>query len=113
MEMRITSDKENKLFNRREISITVEYDKGTPKKEDLARELCKKFNLSPDSTIIVNMEQGFGRKESTALAYSYKSKELLERYEPKHLLARLAKKKGKEEKQVQQNTQEQAAEAAK
>lgn len=93
MELKIISDNENRLLNRREISLTVEHEKGTPRKEDLARELCRKLNLSPESTIIVRMGQGFGRKESTALAYSYKTKELLERYEPKHLLARSAKKK--------------------
>lgn|SRR5580692_8849967 len=95
MEMIITSDSENKLMERREISLTVDHEKGTPKKEELVKELCKKLSLSPESTIIVKIGQAYGTKQSSALAYSYKSKEILEKREPKHLLARIAKRAAK------------------
>lgn len=97
MELKIESSKENKLLNRKEITFTVEQDSSTAKRDELTKELCKKLNLNPESTIIVRIDQGFGRKESSGVAHSYQSRELLEKYEPKHVLARrLGKKPAKE-----------------
>jgi len=98
MDLKITSDSENKLLNRREIKFVLEQDGGTMKKDELAKQLCKKLNLNPESTIIVKINQGFGRKESYGTAHSYDSKESLQKYEPKHLLERIGKKSSKEEK---------------
>lgn len=97
MELKITANTENKLLNRKEITFMVEQDNSTAKREDLTKELCKKLNLNPDSTIIVRIDQGFGRKESSGVAHSYQSKELLEKYEPRHVLAKVGKKAAKQE----------------
>jgi small subunit ribosomal protein S24e len=98
MEVKIISNNENKLLNRKEITFSVDQDSSTATRESLTKDICKKLNLSPEATIVVRIDQGFGSKESTGIAHSYASKEMLEKYEPKHLLTRISKKaaKGKE-----------------
>lgn len=91
MELKINSNNENKLLGRREITFSVEQDSSTPSKKDIVKEVCKKLNLSPESTIIVKIDQGFGTKQSSGLAHSYESKAAMEKSEPKHLLTRLGK----------------------
>lgn len=97
MEIKILSNVENKHLDRKEISFSVIEESSTPSREALKTELCKKLNLSPDSTIVVNVAQSFGTKQSLCVAHSYKSKESLEKSEPKHILDRIAKGKKNEE----------------
>lgn len=99
MELKIVSSNDNKLMSRKEIRFSVDQDGSTASRDMLTKEICKKLNLNPDFTIIVRIDQGFGKKESTGTAHSYDSKEMLEKYEPKHLLTRIGKKaaKGKKE----------------
>jgi small subunit ribosomal protein S24e len=95
MELKIDSNKENKLLNRKEITFTVDQDNSTVRKDDLTRELCKKLSLNPEATLIVRIDQGFGSKQSSGVAHSYATKEMLDKFEPKHVLARIAKKAAK------------------
>ncbi len=95
MELKILSNNENRLLNRKEIEFSVDQESSTANRTDLTKELCKKLNLSPESTLIVRIDQGFGKKESRGMAHSYQTKEALERYEPKHILERISKKAGK------------------
>jgi small subunit ribosomal protein S24e len=94
MELKITSDSENKLLGRREIIFSVEQENSTPNKIVLAREICKRLSLNPESTVVVRIDQGFGRKESTGFAHSYENKQEMEKHEPKHLITRINKKSG-------------------
>ncbi len=95
MELKILKNNENKLFNRKEISFSVEQMGSTVNRTELTKELCKKLSLHPESTIITRIDQGYGAKGSTGMAHAYQSKEMLEKYEPKKRLARIAKKAAK------------------
>jgi ribosomal protein S24E len=95
MELKIISNTENKAFSRRDILFSVLQDSGTSKRSDVHTELCKALNLKPESTVVVKMEQRFGAKESSAVAHSYDTKELMERYEPHYLLDRISGTKRK------------------
>ncbi|MGD0729485.1 MAG: hypothetical protein ABR981_05405 [Candidatus Micrarchaeaceae archaeon] len=106
MEMKILSNNENKLLNRKEIKFWVLQDSSTVRKEDIKKEICKKLNLSPENTIVVRIDQGFGTKESSGIAHSYETKELLEKYESKRLQARIAKKAAKSEKKEEPKQEE-------
>ncbi len=97
MEFKITSNKENKLLERKEITFSVDQDTSTISREEITREICRKLSLDPESTIVVRIDQGFGSRESTGIAHSYSSRELLNRYEPKHVLSRMNKKSGKQD----------------
>ena len=88
MDLNIVSNKENKTIKRKEIEFSVFTDTGI-KRADLKAELCKKLNISPQATIVVKMESGFGSKSATGVAHSYESEEDLKRYESRRLLERL------------------------
>ncbi len=109
MELKIVSDNEDKLLSRREIKFAVEDQSSTVDRYELTKEICKRLNLNPEFTLVVRIDQGFGRKKCSGMAHSYKNRELLERYEPAHLLSRI--KKGAEKRKTNDKTQEaQAAE---
>ncbi len=95
MELKIISNTENKAFSRRDIMFNIMQDSSTSKRSDVHAELCKTLNLKPESTIVVKMDQHFGAKESSALAHSYETKELMVRYEPHYLLDRISGQKRK------------------
>lgn len=97
MELKIISNNENALLNRKEIRFEAVQEGSTVRKDELKKELCKRLNLHPDSTIIVRIDQGYGVKECSGIAHAYQSKEMLEKYESKRLVARIAKKTGKSE----------------
>jgi ribosomal protein S24E len=107
MELVINSENDNKLLNSKEIKFSVQQDgAATIKKEELAKEICKKLNLNPEATIVVRIDQGFGSKESTGIAHSYKNKEMLKKYEPAHLLKRIRKKAGDAEGEEEPKAEE-------
>ncbi|HUC39050.1 MAG TPA: hypothetical protein VL944_02880 [Candidatus Acidoferrum sp.] len=113
MEVSILSDTNNAVMNRREISFSIVQDDRTTSKEEIKKEVCKKLGLSPDTTIVVEIKQEFGVRRSTGRAHSYKSKELLEKEEPKYLLERLAKKEKKEAAPEEKKEEKPKAEAKK
>jgi ribosomal protein S24E len=94
MEMNITSDSNNKALDRREIEFSVVQDAATVDKGEIKKELCKRLNLNPDSTIINSLKQEFGVRRCSGMANSYRSKEEMERLEPAYIIKRLSKKKG-------------------
>ena len=110
MELKVLSNVENNLLSRKEIVFSVVQESSTVSKNELVKELSKKLNLNPEGTIIIKLDQSFGVKQSMGLAHSYKSKDLLEKYEPKHLISRLT---GKKEKKAEQPKPEPKAEEAK
>ena len=112
MELKILSNNENTFLKRKEIKFLVEQEASTASRAELAKEICKKLNLNPESTIVVKVDQGFGHKESTGVAHSYQNKEMLEKTEPKHILARASKKAAKRETNKEQQKDGEAAQNA-
>ena len=93
MNIEIIEERKNEaLGNRKEITFVASYEGGTAAKEELKVELCKKLNLAPEGTMIVRMEQQYGRHECKGIAHSYEKEEDMKRIEPKHLLKRMEKK---------------------
>jgi len=95
MEINVTSNKENKLLNRREIDFYVIQDGSTPSKKDIKIELCKKLNLDPEAVMIVRVDQTTGLKQAYGTAHAYQTKEQVEKFEPEHLMNRMKGIKGK------------------
>ncbi len=96
MEIKITRDETNDVMGRREVQIYVLQDDKTPSKEDIKKEACKKLNLSPDLTVVVNVNQKFGAKQSVATLHTYKDQASLNTYTQKYIIGRATgnKKKG-------------------
>jgi len=82
MELNITSEQENPLFNRKEILATVDAEI-TPKKQEIEQLLTQKFSTQPDSIVIKKILGKFGSKTFQINASVYKSKEDKEKTEPK------------------------------
>lgn len=80
MEISITSESENKLFNRREIRFTASYSGSrTPSKDEVKEEICKKLSLNPDMTVVISINQAYGSNSSEVVVHSYSKKEAMER----------------------------------
>ncbi|MCL5429923.1 MAG: hypothetical protein M1504_00410 [Candidatus Marsarchaeota archaeon] len=92
MEIEINKDTNNTVIGRREIEFYIVGENKTPSIDDVRAALCKKLNLSPDSTAIVKVSQSFGLKRCFALANSYKDQESMKKFEKKYLFARMEKK---------------------
>ena len=98
MEINVIENVDNKLLGRKEIQFLATYGDKTVSIDDAKTEICKKLGLKPENTVINRINQKFGLKQSEITAYSYQSKEAMERYERKYLSKRL-EKKGKEKKE--------------
>ncbi len=81
MEINITSERENKLFHRKEIRFMATYPGSkTPTGEEMREEICKKLSLHPNMTIIIRIRQIFGSSSSEVEAHSYSKKETMEAF---------------------------------
>ncbi|MEM0154404.1 MAG: hypothetical protein QW814_01035 [Methanothrix sp.] len=98
MEIKISNDKENKLFKRREISFLIVGEEKTPSAAQVKKELCKKLNVNPDATLIKGLYQAFGERICSGMAVSYESADAMTHNEQKHKLERRAKAESKGQK---------------
>ena len=94
MEIELKKDFNNKLLDRREITLSVTYTGKTPSKEDLKQEACKKLSLNPELSVIIKIDALFGMSASEVTMHSYGSKEAMNS-EQKYLFERLVKKEKK------------------
>ena len=92
---KILNEKENPLFNRKEIQVSVEVEI-TPSHADVEKLICEKFSTQIENIKIKKISGKFGSRTFTITANIYNSKEDLEKTEPK------SKKKVEEKKQVEE-----------
>ena len=88
----ILKEKENPLFNRREIEGSIKAEMN-PKIKEAEEILSSKFSTPVENIKIKNVTGRFGSKEFIITANIYSSKEEKEKTEPK------SKKKGAEKKE--------------
>ncbi len=79
MELKIISNDENKLLGRKEIKASAVSTDKTPTRAAVMEELCKKLSLDPALVEIREIKQQYGYKVSSILAYSYSSKEVMDK----------------------------------
>lgn len=92
MEIKIIEEREEKLFGRKEITFETSYEGRTPSGEEAKQEICKKLGLSPDLTVVIRIDQAYGRGMSTVKVHSYAKKEVMDRLvrKPKEASAKKA-----------------------
>ncbi len=95
MELKITNDYDNRLLGRREISASATYTDKTPTKDEVKEELCKRLSLDPALVEIREIKQQYGLRLSDITAYTYASKEVMEK---------LVKKRGEKGKKPQEKS---------
>ena len=100
--LKILEEKENPLFNRKEVKLSIEAQV-TPSKVDVEKLISEKFSALPETIKIKGIHGGFGSKTFTISANIYKTREDLEKTEPKS-----KKEKELESKQAEPVAQEPA-----
>ena len=95
--LKIIHEKENNLFNRREIQIKIN-SKVTPKKAETEETISEKFSVPKENIKIIKILGKFGSNDFLIVANLYKSKEDKEKTEAKS-------KKEKAEEKKEANTE--------
>jgi len=88
MELTIVNERENPLFNRRELEVKVIHDGGTPKVSEVRDKLSALKSFKMDSFVVRSIETGYGKEESIAKIYVYKDSKTLMNVEQKYILKR-------------------------
>jgi ribosomal protein S24E len=96
MEFISVNEKENKLFNRKEIAIVVKTEI-TPKESEVLEALSKKFSVPEEAIKILSIKGKFGVKTFRVKANIYHSKQEKDKVEKKSKKEIEAEKKALEE----------------
>ena len=92
--MNVIEEKENKLFDRKEVLVELDNSAGTVSRQHVLQELKHKFH---GEIVIVKITQRFGSKKASITARVYADKEKAEKFEPKWRMARGTPKEKKAE----------------
>jgi len=97
MKIKIEKEVENPLLQRKEIIGTISEISQTPSRKEVLKQIAAITGATEDRVSIKKIEQKFGENSATIYAKIYKTKEIKEKIEPKHLDKRIGKEKPKEE----------------
>jgi ribosomal protein S24E len=106
MELKITKQEQNPLFNRKEIEAVITSEKA-PSNEEVAKKLAEKLSAEPGSLRILGIKGKFGSREFTVRANIYSSKEERDSTE------QLTKKEKAQEAKVSEKSEPEEAEKPK
>ena len=110
MEIEFISEKENKVFNRKEIKFYVDYDgEATPKLLDIKSKLVALLNTKKNLIVVDNVQPHYGEPKAIGYAKVYDTVDDLEFIEAKHVIA---KNEEPEEEPAEEEAEEEAAEEA-
>ena len=84
MKLELIKEKEEKLFNRKEILVKLDFEKHTPSKEVIKKELSDKLKLNPELLTLNKVKQRFGERTADIFAYVYKDAVSLKKLEFKN-----------------------------
>ncbi len=83
MEVAIKNKKENPLLLREELTGEITFTGATPSNQQLKEELVKKLGAQQEVIVIRHIYTKFGGGKASFEAVAYKSKEQLDKIEPK------------------------------
>jgi len=109
MKTKITSQKQNPLLERTEISFEVEHREagGTPSRLGVRKELASKLKRDVELVYVKRMETRTGTLTAVGEATAYDSVEQAKLVEPEHIVARnTTQKEPEKEKQAQEIEEE-------
>ncbi len=91
MEIEFIEEKENKLFNRKEIKFYVDYDgEATPKVIDIKSKLVALLNTNKDLLVVDNVQPHYGEPKALGYAKVYDTADDLAYIETEHVIAKNA-----------------------
>jgi len=83
MKIEIKEKKENPLLSRTEVSGTVSFDGATPSNAQVAQGIASQIKVEPSVVKMRKIRNTLGSHQADFTAFVYKSKEELDRIEPK------------------------------
>lgn len=90
MELKIISQNENKSLFRTEVEASIVFEKTTPTRKDIQKEIAKKLKSKEDLTIIKTVKTAFGEAKATVFANVYTDENVLKTLERKNLIEKHA-----------------------
>ena len=97
MDIKIIQEKQATV-PRQEIKLEVAFEKSTPKRLDLKREISKKIKQKEELIIIKKIITDYGKRSAQVTAYAYRDEETLKKIEyPKVVEKNFPKQEKKEE----------------
>ena len=93
MKLHLLNQKEEKLFSRKEVNFRVDFERVTPSKEELKKQISEHLKLDPELVKIEKADQKFGERSADVSVLVYNDKEIMKKIE-----VRNKKAKKKEEK---------------
>jgi small subunit ribosomal protein S24e len=88
MDVKILAKKDNLFFNRTHISAEVDHrNEATPKRADVRKALAVALNVNSELLAVRQIKSQFGFK-AKCIAVLYKTKEDMQKYEPKYVIGR-------------------------
>ena len=89
MEIEFIEEKENNLFNRKEIKFYVDYDgEATPKILDIKSKLVALLNTKKELIVVDNVQPHYGEPKALGYAKVYETVDDLKYIETQHVLAK-------------------------
>jgi ribosomal protein S24E len=112
MKIKITSQEQNPLLKRKEITFEVEHKetRGTPSRLEVREELASKLKKDAELVYIKKMETRTGTMTAAGEATAYDSAEQAKLIEPEHLIVRNTPPEEPEEEKKVEKKEEQKAE---
>lgn len=86
--MEVIKEFDNKLLDRKEIMVNIETDGPTLKREEIKKEIAKKFKVEESNVVIIKVHTKFGSRTVDVSANLYENAEILKRLTPKYLIKR-------------------------
>jgi ribosomal protein S24E len=71
MELKINTQKDNKLLNRIEVEATVTFTGATPSRADMVKEIAKQAKADEKLVVIKHIYTDFGTTKATVRAFAY------------------------------------------
>ena len=106
MDLKISKQEKNLLFDREDIIFTLSNTGATPSRLETRDLLAAKTGKPAETIAVININSEFGKNAATGTAHIYKSKAELEKKEPKFIIKRLLPKQKKEKKAPEELTAE-------
>ena len=95
MDIKITSERDNALLERREVEFVVSYEKTAPPRTEVTAKLAAKLNAKDDLVVVERIKTQFGHRQLQGRAKVYRDPAHLQAVEYDYIFQR-GKPKAKE-----------------
>ena len=97
MEINISKQNNNDALSRIEATATIVFEKATPSRKDIQKEVAKKLKSKEELTIIKTVKTGFGEGKAVVSINAYNDETVMKRLERKNLIEKHAGHEPKKE----------------